>query len=157
MEKATEHKAANILLKRGVKVPVTAPLFFRLLGKKTLNLTVSAPTTHTLIIIAEKFLSLRIQGTEDLSLPNSFELLKLHGKTMTEIVAACILNDHKKMWRHRFLADFLAKRLTAEELSYLFHLIIVYGGVEDFINTIRLTEAMRITKPMNLSPEEKTS
>lgn len=154
---ATEHKAANILLKRGVQVPVTAPLFLRLFGIKQIKLVISAPTTHTLILIAEKYLSLRIQETKDLTLPQSFELLKLHGKAMTEIIATCILNNPRKMWRHRFLASFIAKKLTAEELSYLFHLIIIYGGIEDFINTIRSTEAMKITKPMNLSPKEKMS
>ena len=157
MEMATEKKAANILLKRGVNVPVTAPLFLRLFGKKTINLVVSAPTTYILISIAEKYLSMRIENTKDLTLPESFILLKNHAKTMSEIVSVCILNNEKKLWRHKFLASFIRKRLTAEELSYLFHLIIIYGGVEDFINTIRLMEAVRITKLMNLSPEEKMS
>lgn len=157
MKMATEKKAANILLKRGVNVPVTAPLFLRIFGKKTINLIVSAPTTYTLISVAEKFLSMRIESTKDLSLPESFILLKNHAKTMAEIVAVCILNDENKQWRHKILASFIRKKLTAEELSYLFHLIIVYGGVEDFINTIRLVEAVRITKPMNLSPEKKMS
>jgi len=157
MDTATEHKAANILLKRGVKVPVTAPLFFRLLGKKTIDVVVKAPTSDTLLVIAEKYLSMRIEQTKDLTLPESFALLKNHSKTMTEIIAITILDQKRNFFKIRFFTWLLSKRLTQEELNYLFHLIVIYGGVEDFINTIRLMEAVRITKPMNLSPEEKTS
>ena len=156
-DQATEHRAAKILLKRGVNVQVTAPLFLRLFGKKEIKLTISAPSIYTLTLIAEKYLSLRINETEDLNISTAFELLNLHSRAMSEIIAISILNSSKKMWRKRFLARFLEKKLTAEELSYLFHLIVAYGGIEDFINTIRLMESIRITKPMNLSPEEKTS
>lgn len=153
----TELKAAKILLKRGVKVPVTAPLFFRIFGKKTINLVITAPTLFTLIKIAEKFCEMRIKDLKDLSLSSSFELLKLHHKTMLEIVGISILNDKKKLWRLPFLVRLLKNSLDAETLSYLFYIIIAYGGVEDFINTIRLAEVTKITKPMNLSPQEKTS
>lgn len=152
-----EKKAANLLLKRGVKVPILAPLFFRLFGKKTIAVTIRAPKSSTLIGVAEKYLSMRIESTKDLTLPESFALLKNHSSTMTEIIAISILDSKRKMWRVNMLTRFLASRLTQEEINYLFHLIIVYGGVEDFINTIRLMEAVRITKPMNLSPEEKMS
>lgn len=152
-----ESKAANLILKRGVKVQVLAPLFLRFFGKKTMTITVRAPKSLTLVCIAEKYLSMRIENTKDLTLPESFQLLKSHSSTMTEIIAICLLDSKKKMWRMKFLAKFLASRLTQEEINYLFHLIIVYGGVEDFINTIRLMETVRITKPMNLSPEEKMS
>lgn len=152
-----EKKAANLILKRGVKVQVLAPLFFRLFGRKTMTVTVKAPKSTTLVEIAEKYLSMRIENTKDLSLPESFQLLKFHSSTMTEIIAICLLDSKKKMWRMKFFARFLSSRLTQEEINYLFHLIIVYGGVEDFINTIRLMETVRITKPMNLSPKEKMS
>lgn len=152
-----ELKAAKILLKRGVKVPVTAPLFFRIFGKKTINLVITAPNLYTLIKIAEIFCEMRIKETKDLSFAESFELLKAHHKQMITIVALATLNDKKKHWRLPFLRRTLVKRLNAETLSYLFFLIIAYGGVEDFINTIRLAEVTKITKPMNLSPEEKMS
>lgn len=156
-QQATESRAAKVLLKRGVKVPVTAPLFLRLLGKKTINLNVHAPTSNTLLAIADKYLEMRIADTKDITLADAFAFYKKHGKTMTEIVALCILNQPQKFWRHKILARFIDKKLQQDEISYLFHLIIVYGGVEDFINSIRLMETIRITKPMNLSPKEKTS
>lgn len=153
---ATEQRAASLLLKKGVKVSITAPLFLRLLGKKKIDLVITAPTIYTLLLISEKFLSMRIPNQE-LSISEAFTLYRFHGKTMTEIVAMAILNDKKKMWRKRFLARHLNKQLKPEELTYLFTLIIAYGGIEDFISTIRLMEQMKITRPMNLSPEEKMS
>ena len=76
---------------------------------------------------------------------------------MTDIIAIAILNDPKKMWMYKIFSRFLSTSLQQEEINYLFHLLVIYGGVEDFINTIRLMETMKITKPMNLSPEEKMS
>lgn len=154
---ATEKRAANLLLKKGVKVSITAPLFLRLLGKKNIELVITAPTIHTLLLISDKFLSMRINTKNEFTITEAFAIYKFYGKTMAEIVAIAILNSPKKMWRMKFLAKHLIKTLKPKELNYLFTLIIANGGIEDFINTIRLTETMRITKPMNLSPEEKMS
>lgn len=154
--KATELRAAKILLKKGVEVSITAPLFLRLLGKKTIKLVITAPTIYTLLLISEKILEMKIP-TQELSISESFVLFRYHGRKMTEIVAMAILNDSKKMWRKRFLAKHLLKNLKPEELNYLFTLVVAYGGIEDFTSTIRLMETMRVTKPMNLSPAEKMS
>ncbi len=149
-----EKKAANILMQRGVAVPVAAPLFFRLFGKKKLELLVKAPSVKTSLKVAEKYLSLGIENTGEMALPEAYELMKLHGKTISQIVAMCI----SPTW-YRPLAWLLRRRLTHQEQNYLFTLIVLYGGVEDFINTIRSIEATRITKPMNIdpSPDEATS
>lgn len=152
-----EKRAASLLLKRGVKVQVLAPLFFRLFRKKTIDFTITAPTTNTLLEIAHCYLSMGIKKTDDLSIPEAFTLLKDHSKAMTDIIAIAILNDPKKMWMKKILSWFLSIRLTQDNINYLFHLIVLYGGVEDFISTIRLVETTMITKPMNLSPEEKMS
>lgn len=88
-----------------------------------------------------------------MALKEAFELVKKHGVKMSHMVA---LGVHTVVPK-RILAWLLRRQLTQHEISYLFHLIIVYGGIEDFINTIRLAEATRITKPMNLSPAEEMS
>lgn len=154
---STEKRAAGLLLKRGVKVQILAPLFFRLFRKKTIDLTITAPTTNTLLKIAHTYLSMGIGKTDELTVPEAFSILKNHSKGMTDIIAICILNSPKKMWLKGILSRLLANRLTQDHINYLFHLIVVYGGVEGFINTIRLVETTMITKPMNLSPEEKMS
>lgn len=157
MDENVEKRAANILLERGVKVPVTAPLFLRLFGKKTISLIISAPTIATLTRIAEHYLALNIKNTQELTLPESFELLKKHSKTLSIIIATIVLNKRYKYWMIKPVAHFLRGAIPMAQLTYLFQLIILYGGIEDFINTIRLTEATRITMPMNLSQTEKTS
>ncbi len=152
-----EKRAASLLLKRGVKVQVLAPLFLRLFGKKKIQFVITAPTAATLIKISYKYLSMRIEESDDLTIPEAFTMLKNHSKSMTDIIAIAILNDPKKMWMYKIFSRFLSTSLQQEEINYLFHLLVIYGGVEDFINTIRLMETMKITKPMNLSPEEKMS
>lgn len=150
-----EHKTANILLKRGVQVPVTAPLFLRIFGKKTVSFSIQALSMQALLLIALRYTKMNLKDAESISLTEAFELLKTHHKAMSEIIAIAILDG-----RYNFLVKPLARwlrRISTHEISVLFQLIIVYGGVEDFINTIRLTGATRITMPMNLSPKEKTS
>jgi len=146
-----------MLLERGVKVPVTAPLFLRIFGKKTVSLTITAPTIATLTKIAGKYLELNIKNIQELTLPESFELLEKHSKAMSIIIATIILNRRHTYWLAKPLAYFLRGWVPMNQLAYLFQLVILYGGIEDFINTIRLTEATRITMPMNLSQQQKTS
>lgn len=157
MEQLAEQQAVHILLSKGVKVHVATPFFIRMFGIKRIALTLIAPSIFILTKIAGKYLELNIKETKELTLPEAYALLQMHSRAMTEIVSIAILGKRQKMWMVRPLAYWLENRLTEKELSYLFQLIIVYGGVEDFINTIRLTEGTRITKPMNLSPEEKMS
>src|SRR5690554_507475 len=157
MNQNVEKRAANMLLERGVKVPVTAPLFLRIFGKKTVSLTITAPTIATLTKIAGKYLELNIKNIQELTLPESFELLEKHSKAMSIIIATIILNRRHTYWLAKPLAYFLRGRVPMNQLAYLFQLVILYGGIEDFINTIRLTEATRITMPMNLSQQQKTS
>lgn len=154
MDNFTEKKAANMLLKRGVKVQVATPLFLRILGKKTMELEIKAPLTEDFLDIAVMYLEMNIENTGEMTLNEAFTLYIQHGKKMSEIIARCV---RKKGFPTKWLSNLLRKSLTQEELSYLFHLVIIYGGIEDFIGTIRLAEATRITKPMSLSPAEETS
>lgn len=149
-----EIKAANLLLARGVKVQVATPFFLRVFGKKSIQIEVKAPSTREFIKIAHTFLEMNIKNTGEMDLAEAFTLVSLHGKKMSEIIARSVSNRKIPI---PWLASILRRSLTQQELSYLFHLVIVYGGIEDFINTIRLAEATRITKPMNLSPAEEMS
>ncbi len=106
----------------------------------------------TLLRVADLYLDMGIENTGEMAMPEAFALVKDHGKNMSRCVALCV----NERW-YRPLARLLLKKLTAAEINYLFTLVILYGGVEDFINTIRSIEETRITKPMNLSPNEQTS
>ena len=152
-----EERAANIILERGVNVPVTAPLFLRLFGKKKINLVVKALSIYSLKRVSIHYLKMQLKSTEDLTIAEGFEIIQLHDKAVSKIIAESILNSRWLKFLVPFVAYQLRGGLQAKELFYLFQLVIVYGGIQDFINTIRLTEATRITAPMNLSQKETTS
>ncbi|WP_078779926.1 hypothetical protein [Elizabethkingia meningoseptica] len=153
-----EKLAPDLLLKRGVPVPVTAPLFLRIFRKKTIKLVLFHPTGRTLLKIASKYLSMGVINDKDLSLQEAVKAYADHGKKVHEIVALGFLNSPYLNWLHKPLAWWLRGRLTEQHFLFLFNILITHGGVEDFIATIRLIRRTRITKPMvNLSPTEKAS
>jgi len=150
-----EEIAPRILLKRGVKVPITAPLFFRLFGKKEIRLVLRQPTARTLLKIAA--IACETNYKEEMDLKEALEFYKTNAKKVHKIVALSILNSPRKNWLASILARQLRRQLTEQHLLYLYQLVVAQGGVQDFMNTIRLVMQTRITRPMNLSPEEKTS
>ncbi|HLS12223.1 MAG TPA: hypothetical protein VK050_08675 [Flavobacteriaceae bacterium] len=151
-----EKLAPQMLLKRGVKVNVRAPLFLRIFGKKELALTMYQPTARTLLKIANVYLKLTTIE-DDGKLTSLLKHYTKHSKKVHRVVSLGFLNSPRKMWRTNILAWYLARTLTEQHFLYLFQLLILHGGVEDFLSTIRLIEQTRITKPMNLSQERKTS
>ncbi len=146
-----------MLLKRGVPVQVKAPFFLRLFGKKRITLKLTLPTLHTLLCIAEEYLATGVDVDKELSLKEALEITLISGRMASRVVAMAIINKASLLWLCGLLAGVLRKSLTAESLKYLYHLIVVYGGVSDFIATIRLVQKTRITKPTDLSREEKGS
>ncbi|MDV3559779.1 hypothetical protein CMU68_10405 [Elizabethkingia anophelis] len=154
MKADIEKQAAELLLKRGVKVPVTAPLLFRLFRKRIINLKVKSPTVLTYLKVAHKFLEMEVDPDRDIELKEAFEVYTKHGKKESEIIALCLLNNRFLYWLHKPLAWWLRDKVTETESNYLYQLIVVYGGVQDFINTIRLIRTTRMTAPMNLSQKK---
>lgn len=158
MEQLTEIKAAKLLLKRGVELMLPAPFFLRLFGKKQIKLTLKTPCLESQLAISEAFLQTGIFLKEDeISMRKALEILSNHGVRISEIIAMAIQNETRVNWRVRRLAKQLRQTINTEEMSYLFSLLVAFSGVQDFTNTIRLIQETRITKPMNLSPTEKTS
>ncbi|CAI9674042.1 hypothetical protein [Elizabethkingia anophelis] len=154
MKADIEKQAAELLLKRGVIVPVTAPLLFRLFRKRIINLVVKSPTVLTYLKVAHKFLEMEVDPDRDIELKEAFEVYAKHGKKESEIIALCLLNNRFLYWLHKPLAWWLRGKVTETESNYLYQLIVVYGGVQDFINTIRLIKTTRMTAPMNLSQKK---
>lgn len=154
MEKAhqTEFESANLLLKKGVRIQLLIPFLWLFKRKKSLVLT--APTLETLLKVARLYLTIPPVGKE-VSTTEAMGVVALHGKTVSLILAVTLRNG-KEGWRTRQLAKVLQKSLSAEEIFYLFQLIVIHGGVQDFIATIRYIGERRITAPM-LSQNEKTS
>ncbi|MCL1652594.1 hypothetical protein M2T28_08220 [Elizabethkingia miricola] len=135
-------------------MPVTAPLLFRLFRKKIINLVVKSPTVLTYLKVAHKFLEMEVDPYRDIELKEAFEVYAKHGKKESEIIALCLLNNRFLYWLNKPLAWWLRGKITETESNYLYQLIVVYGGVQDFINTIRLIRTTRMTAPMNLSQKK---
>lgn len=153
----TELQGARLLLKKGVLVPIAAPLLFRIFGIKVFKLKVKAPTAYQLLRIAELYLQMNVSTYSELNTNDVMQLYVKHHDKLSRIIAISMLKSTAKDWQINLLARRLYKNATQEQLNYIFRLLILHGGVQDFISTIKLVEETRITKPMNLSPEEKTS
>ncbi len=151
-----EKLAPELLLKRGVQVSIPAPLFFRWFGKKELQLTLFHPTSRTLLKIADEYLKMAVVE-DDVKLTDMVSHYQKNAKRVHKVVALGFLRESRKTWRVKLLAWYLRRNLTESHFLYLYQLLIIHGGVEDFLNTIRLIGKTRITKPMNLSQKKKTS
>lgn len=156
----TELKAANILLKRGVKVSVTAPLFLRIITffiVRKINFVIKDLKIETLVKIARLYHLMDINLDKDLTIKEAYEILAKHRKKVTKILAYSML-DKDYLYVFVPIVSFIIRRsLSAKEVSYLIKLVILYTGIEDFMSTINSVGAMKITTPMNLSQQNKTS
>lgn len=155
-----ELKTTNILLKKGVKVPVTAPLFLRLITLfivRKLNFVIKDLKIETLLKISRLYLLMDIDPTKELSMTEAYELLSKHRKKVSKIVAYAMLDKDYLYFLTPIVSYIIRTGLSAKEVSYLLKITILYSGIEDFMSTIRSVRAMKITTPMNLSQDQKTS
>lgn len=152
-----EQQAATILLNKGVPVQVVAPFFLRLFRRKKINLILTFPTLHTLLRISREYLKITQDCTAELTTQQAMQAMNTDGKRVAKIVAIALLNRSWLLWLGGWLGRRLSKRLRTEDILQLYELIVIHGGLEDFLNTIRLIHQTRITKPMNLSPNERES
>ena len=77
---------------------------------------------------------------------------------VTRAVAAGLLNENWKIILFRkIFGRYLRLNLTSDQLQELVMWLLIYGRAEAFTNTIKLLAMMKMTSPMNLSPQEKRS
>ncbi|MHC5309136.1 hypothetical protein ACYSNM_03495 [Myroides sp. LJL116] len=155
-----ELKAANILLKRGVKVPIPAPLFLQVITLfivRKINLEIKDLKLSTLLKISRLFSLMDIDPSKELTVAQAYDLLLKHRKKVSRIVAYAMLDKDYLYWLSPILSYIIRTRLSSKEVSYLLKISILYSGIEDFMSTIRSIRAMKITTPMNLSQDQKTS
>ena len=151
-----ELHAAYAVMERGVRAKVRAPLFLRLIGIKTLPITLRKLYAGTLFRVSAIYLSTGI-STEDLketSTEHALELMQKHGDAIYQAVACALINS--KLLGRLFtkpLASYLKENLTMRETQVLLELCLLYNGVSDFMNTTRLVRALKITDP-NLGQSE---
>lgn len=150
-----EKRAAETLLGRGVAWPVPAPWWMRILGKKTLKITVKALYLGTNLEISRKYLSMSL--TEE-KLKDIHKLVSDHTDDICIIAAMAMLN--RKLPIKLFskgLAKYLKWHLTDNMLLEVMIFIVALSSLSSFSNTIRLIGDLKATSPKNLSPEEQGS
>lgn len=151
----TEKHAAEILLDRGVAWPVKAPWFLRLVGKKTIKITVKALRLGTLFELSRLYTAM---GITEVDFKSQHELIQKNLKTVCIIAAIAILNSPIRIRLFsKLLSRFILKRFTANMLLEIMIFIITYSGVTSFLSTIRLIGDLSMTAPKNLSPENQGS
>ncbi len=121
----------------------------------TFHLTL--PSLYTLMRIAYEYLKIEQDVTSELNTKQAMQLLANDGKKVRKIVALALLNNSKLFFLSGWLGKQLSKALKSEDMLHLYQLVVVHGGLEDFLTTIRLIHQTRMTKPMNLSPSERES
>lgn len=151
-DNSVEKLSADILLKKGINLSFMMP--FLGIFKRRRHFVLTAPSLETLLKVARLYLSIP-PIEESISTPKAMEMVALHGKTIS-LILAVVLRGGKEGILTRQLAKTLRKNLTQQEIFYLFQLVALHGGVQDFIATIRYIGTHRITAPM-LSQEAETS
>lgn len=146
-----EQFAADTILQRGVKVKIPAPFLLRKLRiKKTVSLTLSSPFEGTMHRVASYYLrtGITMDLVEGLTTEEAVKLHAKHGKTISKAVAVAILNGYVSGWLFtKPLAWYLRWHLKSHELYVLTTTLLIYGGVQDFINTTKSVRKMTLTKP----------
>lgn len=156
---ATELRAAETILQRGVKVKARAPLLLRMIGIKRLTLTLRNPTSGTLMRVASYYLrtGLTAQKLNEVTAEEAMAIMVVHGKGLRRAVATAFLNG----WLSgslfvRPMAWYLKWHFTEEAICTMMDMLISYGGLKDFMTTTRYVRGMKITAP-NLGQKAKGS
>jgi hypothetical protein len=147
---AIELHAANLILKRGVRLSLRAPLFLRLIGKKTIGLVVTSPYEGTMTRVAKYYLStgITLEQLENTTHEQALALMAVHGKAIRKAVACAWLDGWISGWLFtRPLAWYMQWSAKAEDIQGIATIILLYGGVADFMGTTRSVRMMKTTTP----------
>lgn len=159
MSDQRELRATESLLDRGIKFQISAPWWLRLFGKKTVRVIVRQPRLGVLYRISNLFLKMDVdvETLATMDMKEGFAALNSKVKIMCEIAAVSMLGYYTGKWFRKPVARYLFCNCRPDELYALFYAVIMFSGVKDFLNTIRLISVLRMTEPKNLSPDEKGS
>ncbi len=154
----TEQKAIDAMLQRGIKVSIPERSLLRFIGKKERHFTVRQSYLGTLYEISRVALKLEYSESKisESAFTESKVLAEKYARNMALICAIAILNSK---WGIRLfkgmLARYLLWRLTPQRLAQLSIVVMQMNNISDFINSIRLMSAVRLTAPKgDLSPDD---
>lgn len=146
----TELRATETLLKRGVRVKVRAPFWLRLFGKKIIQLTLQTPTGGSLLRAGYWYLmcQLSIDKLEKISVEDALHFRVKYGDNIYKSLACLFIGN--KLLTKLFLkpyASWIRESLTDSEALTLLQLVLVHGGLQDFMTTTRYIRGVMITAP----------
>ncbi|WP_282635714.1 hypothetical protein [Sphingobacterium thalpophilum] len=145
-----ELHAAETLLQRGIQVFVKAPLFLRLFGKKRIKIRLGVPTAGALHRMGYWYLHCQLpaETKEGVSLEQALLFKVKYGRFIYRAIACLFLVGK---WRTALfmkpVARWLEENMTVNDALTLLQLVILQGGLEDFMTTTRLVRAKMITSP----------
>lgn len=155
----TDLQAANALLEYGMEVQVTAPLLFRLFGKRALTVVVPPPFMGTIYRISRINSKAGITTEVSESL-ESMPVSELHDKyswPMAKVAATAILNGYFACMLFTLpFAAWLRWHLKPWQLNTIATAMNLLNGKKAFTDTIRSSWGMQITTP-NLSQANQGS
>lgn len=145
----TEEKAARVLLEHGMKVPLMAPLLFRLFGKKEISVLMPPPLLGTLYRISEVIESSGM-GTV-LNGGQAISIHELHSRFIKPLATIAAIGFLNGKWSGRIfsgpLAAWLYWHMRPLHLFACARVMSLLRMDENFTNTTRLIAGMKMTDP----------
>ncbi|MEO7212658.1 MAG: hypothetical protein ABIX36_07630 [Mucilaginibacter sp.] len=145
-----EQQAAATLLDHGIKVRVTAPLLFRLFGRKHIELVIIPPNMGTLTRISYLYLSSGITDEQlaNMDDANAHNLFSKHGRLLSRIIATAWLYGY---WRGKLLTGIVSGwmywHLNSIQMRTIVNVLVMLSSRESFTSSIRSVAAMKMTAP----------
>lgn len=153
-QQSTQMRAADTLLEQGVRVPCApAPLFLRLLGRRSFNLTLRQPSLAGLLRISRLIVRMGLSPADfdSLSLGQAYAITERNTPLALEVLAEAVRG--RRTWiPRRLLARWLGRHLTPTAFARAWMVFVQINGVADFTTSIRL-----MLPANNLSPKEQGS
>lgn len=149
----TQLRAADTILRKGVRVPVLAPpLLLRIFGKRRMNITLRQPSMNGMLIISRLIVEMKLNPAEfkDLTTAECYKLIDRHGDKALEVVAVSVLRWPPFIWGRKRFARWLGWHIEPALLAYALQLVLTLNDAGDFIGSIRsITEFPNLLSPKN--------
>lgn len=153
---STQRLAADTILDIGVPVKMRAPMFLRLLGKKTITLTIKQPFLGTCIRATRYYLLAQSNGIDAKTYTDALKVREKNAVYIAKAVATYICRGRIRGFLFTgIIAKWLINGVSEKTLLNITDAALT-SGIEDFMTTIRLTASMNMLTP-SLSPMEKRS
>lgn len=144
---SVEAFAADTLLERGLRLPISVPLFFRLLG---IRAKCYQPSLGNKIRINRRYLPMKLapEKLKQISLTEADELMIKHGNRLSQIVAFGMVKGWLAplilVW---FIGKWIKWYMQPKHICAIAYVMIAQSGTADFIDTTRCIDRMQILLP----------